>query len=126
MRARRSMHSSAQRTMTLFGAAAIAVFAVAPAGAQEYQVGFGERGPARGSIDPRAVSLMAAVEAKMRAASTIEVIKGSTLRGSGDTPDARGWRLLKVQVKRPNMYRIEALDIDEKAKKNYMFTRRVT
>src|SRR5688500_9569222 len=81
--------------------------------------------PQKGFADERAVSLMERVEAKMRAAPTPEVIKGSNLREplSGA---ATGWRLVKVQVQRPDKYRVEVLDLDDKAASSYGHALRVS
>jgi outer membrane lipoprotein-sorting protein len=77
------------------------------------QVG-GEDVPKRPGVDRKAVEIMDRVEAKVRAASTLEVVKGSTIR-QPTTLDPGGWRVIKVQVKRPNLYRVEALEMDSAA-----------
>jgi outer membrane lipoprotein-sorting protein len=74
----------------------------------------GEGDPDRPNVDKKAVDIMDRVEAKVRAASTIEVVKGSTIR-QPTTLDPGGWRVIKVQVKRPNLYRVEALEMDSAA-----------
>jgi peroxiredoxin len=68
-------------------------------------------------IDPDAVALLARVEEKMRGAQTLEVIRRSNLRRPDGT--AAGWRTLRVQVKRPGMYRIEELQADEAARDTF-------
>jgi hypothetical protein len=81
--------------------------------------------PVKGSVDPKAVELMAKVEAKMRAAQTIEVVRRSTVRSPGDSK-ADGWRVIKVQAQRPNRYRVETLEMDEAARKAFINTLRIT
>ncbi len=72
---------------------------------------------AEAGIDPQAIALLARVEQKMRAATSIEVIRRSNLRRPDGT--AAGWRTLKVQVKRPGKYRIEELQADEGARSTF-------
>jgi hypothetical protein len=82
-------------------------------------------GPKETKIDQRAVKLMEAVEAKMRAANTIEVVKGSTLR-QGLVGQPSGFRVVKVQVRRPNKYRVENLELDSLARRNVYNTFRLS
>src|ERR1051325_3071623 len=81
--------------------------------------------PEHGFADKRAVQLMDRVEAKMRAASTIEAVKRSTLR-EPTSGKAGGWRLLKIRLQRPSKYRVEVLDMDEQARKGFMYPFRLS
>ncbi len=71
--------------------------------------------PKRGSVDPKALALMDAVELKMRAAKTLEVVKTNTVR-EPMTGNAQGTRLIKVLVERPDKYRVQTLDADKDAR----------
>jgi outer membrane lipoprotein-sorting protein len=81
--------------------------------------------PARGFVDQRALALMDAVEAKMRAAKSLEVVKTNTIR-EPMTGNAQGTRLIKVQVKRPDRYRVQTLNADKDARMNAYTTDRVS
>jgi outer membrane lipoprotein-sorting protein len=82
--------------------------------------------PSRGTVDQRAVDLMDRVETKMRSASTLEVVKKNTVRGGGSQLEPSGWRVVKVQVQRPNKYRVETLELDDRAKRSVYNTFRLT
>jgi hypothetical protein len=81
--------------------------------------------PARGTVDPKALALMDAVEAKMRAAKTIEVVKTNTVR-EPMTGNALGNRVIKVQVARPDRYRVQTVDADPNARANAYTSDRVS
>ncbi len=81
--------------------------------------------PEKGSVDNRAVEIMDRVEAKMRAAKTLDVVKKNTVRG-GANDGPSGMRVLRVQVERPNKYRVTTLDIDTMAKRNVYNTFRLS
>jgi len=94
----------------------------APSQAQSPQPG---PEPKLGSVDRRAVTLMARVEAKMRAARSIETIRASSIRRPFDG-QADGWRSVHVWVQRPDRYRVETIEEDSLAKQAFKAEMRVS